>query len=177
MNGSTATPRPRRVNAPRRWIIASAVMIFMALGFCALFAWNIVLVQDQKDTQRTVLLQQGQIKELQAERKAVKQAENIASVTRCVNSAATGPDLNRTLDLIGVLARNQLEAAQLALATDPQPKLTPIRERVVRRTLPALESVRRITKRIAEQTPTDRECKDLARRLGVDLKKIRKTDQ
>lgn len=107
---------------------------------------GILLWSDQRQQQRDLFVQVARIDQIQKERREQAIAANVASVDRCYSSATQGPALR--------IALRALETETL----DTQAKI-------------ALRSLRRINE---ENTPTIRECRQLADELEVKPPKERR---
>lgn len=159
--------------APTRWLIATVVLIALALAVLALAGWNVSLVQKQKDQEVTIAKQRADIKRLRDRNTATDAAEKTARVTQCISARTTGPDLRQALVLLEVVASNQVEASRDAIERMPDSPLNGARQRTIARAKPALPALRRTIARVSKQIPRAGDCVKLAKKLKVDFKSVR----
>lgn len=159
--------------APTRWLVATAILIVLALAVLALAGWNVSLVQKQKDQEITISKQRDDIKRLRDRNAASDAAEKTSRVTQCISARTTGPDLRQALVLLEVVASNQVESSRDAIERMPDSQLNDARRRTILRAKPALPALRRTIARITKQIPRPGDCVKLAKKLKVDFKSVR----
>lgn len=164
-------------DAPRRWLFTVIVMITLSLAVIGLAVWNVSLVQSTNEIKEKNIKADAKITAIAiaraAEKRAAKQAANTSRVTGCINAARTGPDLLKVLNLMAVLARNQVDGSRKAVASEPGSPLNPQRLKALQRSLEALDSLRRFGLSTKKQIRTMEECTALAKKLGVNIKTLR----
>lgn len=150
----TATERPtvpdshhEEVEGLLGWLDGPRLVVGgFAFFVLGLTVLGILLWSDQRQQQRALIIQVERINQIQKERREQAIAGNVASVDRCYSSATQGPRLR--------VALRALETETM----DPEAKA-------------ALRSLRRVNE---ANTPTIRECRQLADELEVKPPKERR---
>lgn len=128
-----------------------------------------------------ILDDREQIATLRAERAAEKRSETIAanvdSVTGCLRAVTSVPDLVQALEGLEVVLQNQVDGASSALAQAVAGSLSPSRIESIKKTrrkaMAALAPTERLIEDTRSRKRTRKECEALARKLGVDINKLR----
>jgi hypothetical protein len=108
-------------------------------------------------------------------RRADRKSQNISQVATCFQQVENAPKVIRILGLIDVLAANSITVTQQSLdATNADDPLRKTREQALARLIPARNDLRTFILQTSEKAPSRASCNELAVRLGVDPKTLKR---
>lgn len=104
-------------------------------------------------------------------REARQKAEDLAQVTKCFQDNENGPAAERFFSVLQTILRNQRNGAVAALITlqPDQEFRRPILKKTVKTAGQSLADIVSFQELSKSNTPTKKECRDLANKLGVDV--------
>jgi hypothetical protein len=102
----------------------------------------------------------------EAARAAQERSDRSARVQTCFDANAQAPVTHRFLVTLQAILENQITSTKARIRVEGS---TPQLENVLRRATTAVDDVRDFGARAAATTPTARECRQLAVKLGVKL--------
>jgi hypothetical protein len=152
-----------RVSRKTRWWMATGFVLATSLAL--IFLVGLTVDQGREISN----LRAARI----ADEAAKRTAENTQAVVSCLRGVYEVPDFLAALDGLDVVMMNQIEAAQAALALDPNGPLAPNRRATLRRALRAQAGLARLISGedgqggIVRQRTTLKDCRRLADDLGV----------